>query len=57
VDSVVRSAVAGAVVILQDSKIRWIWPLADLDRNRASAIMVVFVILELILVFRMVLVE
>jgi len=57
VDSVVRSAAVVAVVILQDSKTRWIWPLADLDRNRVSAIVVVFVMLESIIVVRTVLVE
>jgi hypothetical protein len=57
VDSIVRSAAAGDVVILQDSKTCWIWPLADLDRDRVSAIVVVFVMLESILVVRTVLVE
>jgi len=57
VDSVVRWAAAGAVVVLQDSKTRWIWPLADLDRDRVSAIVIVFVMLESIIVVRTVLVE
>jgi hypothetical protein len=52
VDSVVRSVTASAVVILQDSKTRWAWPLADLNRNRESAIVVVFVVLESIIVVR-----
>jgi hypothetical protein len=46
-----------AVVILQDSKTRWIWPLADLDRDHVSAIVVVFVMFESIIVVRTVLVE
>ena len=57
VDSVVRLAEASAVVILQDSRTRRIWSLADLDRNRVSAIIVVFVMLESIIVVRTVLVE
>jgi hypothetical protein len=57
VDSVVRSAVAGVVVVLQDSKTRWIRLLADLDRDRVSAIVVVFVMLDSIIVVRTVLVE
>jgi len=57
VDSVVRSAVAGVVVVLQDSKTRWIRLLADLDRDRISAIVVVFVMLDSIIVVRTVLVE
>lgn len=56
-DSVVRPAEAGAVVILQDSRTRWIWPLANLDLNRVSAITIVFVMLESIIVGRTVLVE
>ena len=57
VDLVVRSAAVVAVVILQDSKTRWIWPLADLDRNCVSAMVVVFVILESIIIVWTVLIE
>jgi hypothetical protein len=57
VDSVFRSAAAGAMVILRESKTRGTWPLADLDRNRASAVVVVFVMLESIIVVRTVLAE
>jgi hypothetical protein len=56
-DSVIWSAAARAMVLLQDSKTCWIWPLADLNRDRVNAIVVVFVILDSIIVVWTVLVE
>jgi hypothetical protein len=57
VDSVCRSTAAGGMAILRESKTRRTWPLADLDRDRASAIVVVLVMLESIIVVWTVLVE